>query len=362
MRFSTFHQPLSPTDADDYRVIQEQISQTIAAEAAGFETAWFSEHNFTGECAFGDPIPLAGALAMVTKRITIGFSVVQMTLHHPTRLAIQMALLDNLLQGRLIVGIGRGSNFNEYEFLAFGQRSAGSRERMFEAIDLLTRAWTEDDLVFRGQFFDVTIPAIRPRPYTKPHPRVALSVLSDDTLRWSAQKGYPVMFTRIEVDQFVERLRFYAHVMREAGYPDDQIHANIANATLLRNIYVCEDPARGYDEVREAVFRLHAHLRHFRTKYNPATFDLRQRARYQWSSPDATPEEAVNEYLARGFIIGTPAQVAEQVAALRDAGVNALMCAMSLGGMKHENVLRSMQLFGEHVIAKLARDRAPAVV
>ena len=90
-------------------------------------------------CPYESPA-IAAALAMRTERVRIGFAVVQMPFHHPVRLATQLALLDNLSKGRIDVGIGKGTVYNEYEFVGHGLRSDDSRERMEEAVDILSRA------------------------------------------------------------------------------------------------------------------------------------------------------------------------------------------------------------------------------
>ena len=90
--------------------------------------------------------------------VRIGFAVIQMALRHPGRLAVQLALLDNLSRGRLDVRVGRGSLYNEYEFVGYGLRSDDARERAAEAIDVMTR------------------------PYQRPHPPIWRSVVTDR--RW----------------------------------------------------------------------------------------------------------------------------------------------------------------------------------
>ena len=61
---------------------------------------WLTEHYFTGESVYNDALMFAAALSQRTERIRIGFAVVQMPFHHPVRLAVQLALLDNLSKGR----------------------------------------------------------------------------------------------------------------------------------------------------------------------------------------------------------------------------------------------------------------------
>src|SRR3546814_1618710 len=78
--------------------------------------------------------------------VRIGFAVVQTPFQHPVRLAVQLALRDNLSKGRIDVGLGKGTVYNEYEFVGHGLRSDDSRERMAEVVDILERAWREAPL------------------------------------------------------------------------------------------------------------------------------------------------------------------------------------------------------------------------
>ena len=81
-----------------------------------------------------------------------------MPFHHPVRLAVQLALLDNLSKGRIDVGIGKGTVYNEYEFVGHGLRSDDSRARMAEAVEILERAWRETPLVYEGKYFNLRSP------------------------------------------------------------------------------------------------------------------------------------------------------------------------------------------------------------
>jgi hypothetical protein len=132
MQFGWLTLALSPSPEEDAARIAQQIEQVCAAERLGFSDVWLTEHYFTGESVYNDSLMFAAALAMKTSRIRIGFAVVQTPFHHPVRLAVQLALLDNLSSGRIDVGIGKGTVYNEYEFVGHGLRSHDSRERMEE--------------------------------------------------------------------------------------------------------------------------------------------------------------------------------------------------------------------------------------
>jgi alkanesulfonate monooxygenase SsuD/methylene tetrahydromethanopterin reductase-like flavin-dependent oxidoreductase (luciferase family) len=141
MRFGWLTLSLSPSPEEDAARIDQQIEQVRAAEQLGFGDVWLTEHYFTGESVYNDALLFASAVAMRTQRIRIGFAVVQLPFHHPVRLAVQLALLDNLSKGRIDVGVGKGTIYNEYEFVGHGLRSDDSRERMEEAVDIIGRLW-----------------------------------------------------------------------------------------------------------------------------------------------------------------------------------------------------------------------------
>ena len=115
MRFGNFLFPAAMDPADDGRVIEETLREAQLCDSLGMDMLWLAEHHFDGICAYVDPVTFAAALAASTKQIHIGFAVAQMSLHHPIRLAEQMALIDNISRGRVVVGLGRGTAFNIYE-------------------------------------------------------------------------------------------------------------------------------------------------------------------------------------------------------------------------------------------------------
>jgi alkanesulfonate monooxygenase SsuD/methylene tetrahydromethanopterin reductase-like flavin-dependent oxidoreductase (luciferase family) len=108
MKFGWLTLAHSPSPEHDAQAIFEQLEQATLAEELGFAAVWLTEHNFTGESVYADPILFSAALAMRTECIRMGFAVIQMALRHPVRLATQLSLLDNLTGGRLDIGVWPG--------------------------------------------------------------------------------------------------------------------------------------------------------------------------------------------------------------------------------------------------------------
>src|ERR1700719_4864171 len=116
MKFGNFLFPDCRDPARDGIVIDETLREAVLSDELGVDAVWLGEHHFDGICAYADPITVARALAIVWKRAALGFAVLQTALHHPIRLAEQLAIIDNLTKGKLIVGLGRGRFYNKYEY------------------------------------------------------------------------------------------------------------------------------------------------------------------------------------------------------------------------------------------------------
>src|SRR5436309_13319596 len=120
MKFGDFLFPDCRDPARDGAVIEETLREAALADELGADVIWLAEHHFDGISVYADPIVLAGAHAASLRHAGLGFAVIQTALHHPIRLAEQMALLDHLLKGRLIVGLGRGSSLKYHVYQGFG--------------------------------------------------------------------------------------------------------------------------------------------------------------------------------------------------------------------------------------------------
>jgi alkanesulfonate monooxygenase SsuD/methylene tetrahydromethanopterin reductase-like flavin-dependent oxidoreductase (luciferase family) len=352
MRFGWLTLAHSPAPEEDYAAIGQQLEQAVLADALGFDGVWLTEHNFTGEAVYSDPIPFASAVAARTSRVRIGFAVIQLALRHPVRLAVQLALLDNLSRGRLDVGVGRGSIYNEYEFVGYGLRSDDARERATEALEVLTRAWTEAPFSYHGKYFQLSLPELRPRPYQRPHPPIWRSVIAPASFRECGRLGVPIMTPRIPLARIPERLALYDEGLAEGGH-DAATRARLrAHAAIWRHVYVGESQAEAEDTLEETVLHMRQHMIDARTAYNPSDFRIDPAFLNPFTDPAVSHEEGVRWSLETGALCGTAKRVAEQVAALREAGVGHLLTQLSFGYLPHAKIVASMRRFADEVMPR----------
>ncbi len=336
MRFGWLTLSHSPSAADDYTAIEEQLTQACLAEAVGFDSVWLTEHNFTGEAVYCDPIPFASALAARTTRVRIGFAVIQLALRHPVRLAVQLALLDNLSRGRLDVGVGRGTLYNEYEYVGYGLRSDDSRERSAEALEILTRAWTEEPFSYQGKFFQVSLPALRPRVYQRPHPPIWRSVVTPGSFAECGRQGVPILTSRLALGVLGERLKLYEDGLLAGGHPAPVRERLRRDVAVWRHVYVAESHAEAEDRLADTLAHTRRHMLGARAAHNPEDYRVDPAVVNAFNDPTVPEDEAVRQSLATGALYGTARQVAEQVAELRDAGVRHILCQMSFGYLGHD--------------------------
>src|SRR3990167_9393964 len=132
-----------------------------------------------------DSLTLLAAAAAVTNKVRIGTSVLLPALRQPALLAKTLASLDFLSGGRLTVGIGFGSRPNDFGALGLPFEHRGSRAE--EAIKLIRRLWTEENVTHQGRFFQVTNLTIGPRPIQSPHPPIWMGGSAEAVLRRTAR-------------------------------------------------------------------------------------------------------------------------------------------------------------------------------
>jgi probable F420-dependent oxidoreductase len=148
----------------------------IQAEELGFADVWSSEHiiipkgaPYPPSALFYDPVLTLTWAAAYTSRVGLGTSVLVLPMRHPLPLAKELATLQNLSQGRLILGAGVG--WLEAEFAALGVPFGERGRRMDEGIAMMRAVWSEDPVTFHPRHIPAAIEEMRmlPQP-VKPIP------------------------------------------------------------------------------------------------------------------------------------------------------------------------------------------------
>ncbi|MBU6496768.1 MAG: LLM class flavin-dependent oxidoreductase, partial [Acidobacteria bacterium] len=139
------------------------IDQAVMAESWGFDSIWVSEHHFLEEGYLPALAPMLAVLAARTSHVKLGTAVLLAPLHHPLRLAEDMAFIDQLSRGRLELGIAPG--YRPEEFRVLGVPKAERGRRTDEAIELLQLAWKGERFSYQSEHFSFDDVIVAPPPY-----------------------------------------------------------------------------------------------------------------------------------------------------------------------------------------------------
>ncbi len=158
------------------------------------------------------------------------------------------------------------------------------------------------------------------------------------------------MTVRVPLPNIPERLKLYREGLEAGGHDAATKERLLRQAAVWRQVYVADSDAQAEDELSAAMLYTRHHMQHAREAYNPADFHVDARLMNPWVNPQVSDAEGLRYLLDTGVVYGSPARVAEQVAALRQAGVQHLLCQMSYGGMTHDKMMQSMQRFATLVM------------
>jgi len=348
MRFSNFLFPAAMDPSEDQHVIDETLREARLCDELGMEMLWLAEHHFDGICAYVDPVTFAAAIAASTKRIHIGFAVAQMSLHHPIRMAEQMSLIDNISKGRVVVGLGRGTAYNVYDYQGYGIDPAEGYDRLVEAEEIMIKAWTTENYQHQGKYWNLRLPLLRPRPYTKPHPFIIRACASEEAMLGMARAGRPFLMNIQSNDVTRHRMDLYRKTMHESGYDEATIARNVDDTWVWRNIFVGETDAEA-ERLALAAFETQ---QKFRTEMRKRVYEEQGLLLKQETGPMARNQ------VQHSLLCGSPATVTEAIAEIDKIGVGGLILVFRLGPMPHEVAAHSIRLFMSKVAPNFSRKNA----
>ena len=158
------------------------IEQCAWADRLGFETVYLAEHHGAEDGYCPSPIVQGTAIAARTERMVVHLSALIAVLHHPIRLAEDLAILDIISRGRLAVTLGIG--YRPHEYLLFGVEKRRRVPILEETIAILQQAWTGEPFEFRG----MTV-VVRPTPVQRPGPPLYIGGSTEASALRAARLG-----------------------------------------------------------------------------------------------------------------------------------------------------------------------------
>jgi alkanesulfonate monooxygenase SsuD/methylene tetrahydromethanopterin reductase-like flavin-dependent oxidoreductase (luciferase family) len=328
-----------------HELYDNAVEQVKAAEANGFEIAWFAEHHFSNYCVCPSPLMMLARLAGETKRIKLGSAVVVTPLYEPVRLISEIGMVDALTHGRLVLGIGSG--YQPYEFERFGEELKDSVSKLTEFTEMLELAFTRETFSYDGKHFKVPETHIASRPM-KGLPDIWVAGDNPVLHQLAARKGWTVMLTprHATVAQLLEARGRLAGIYESQG--QDKTRVAIGP---LRHVCITDDKAEAasfLDNVRHQI-RLSQSLR-FREELIDGSMLVEKPYK----------NEPPLEELAKAVMVGDAETVAERLAAtISAARPRHMLLHFQAGASPQKLALRSIEQFASRVRPMIEKELGP---
>lgn len=195
------------------------LRQVEATQRNGFTMLTMGQHYLYGDLRWLQPIPtLARIAAELDDGVRLATTIVQVPLYHPVALAEELATLDILSRGRLVVGAGAG--YRRDEFDAFGIDFDRRFAMLDEGLTVIKRLWSDPSVTFAGQFWSLTDARPHITPVQQPHPPIWIGAMSETGVRRSARlgDGWPIT-PETRIPQMRRLLAVYEDERERLGKP-----------------------------------------------------------------------------------------------------------------------------------------------
>lgn len=321
MKLAFFTMPLHPPERDFAETLKEDREAFLLADRLGFAEGFMGEHATDRAETVTSCVAFLASIAYATKTMVLGTGTVNLTLAHPAVVAGQVAMLDNMLEGRFLFGISPGALQSDFEALGVLDKNRG--EMFLEAIDHILALWTTaPPYRRRGKHWTITTErtlieeigqGVMVPTYQKPHPPIVITVVAPQSkgIAPAAARGWmPISANFLMPVGVATHWPSYVEGCRQGGRV-----ARVEDWRVAKSIFVADD---------DRVARRYA-IEDARSPYRFYLAQLMRKlisiGRYEVFKHDpAMPNEAVtlDDVLERLVIAGSVDNVVDQILAFRE--------------------------------------------
>jgi alkanesulfonate monooxygenase SsuD/methylene tetrahydromethanopterin reductase-like flavin-dependent oxidoreductase (luciferase family) len=331
----------------------ERMQFISRVDKLGFDGLIFTEHHYGPNGGLTpSPVVMMAAASMVTEHIKLATMGISLSVYaQPVRLAEELAMIDNLSHGRLVVGFITSAAQSLY---AFTIPVAEERSRYHEAHDLMVRAWTDPEpFEWRGEHFNYDCVSILPRPLQQPHPDLWTTCSSEESLKWAARNKIKLVApgTVTQTNDILTYYKNYAET--ECGWTPTEMDLGMARefyiAPTQAQVDAVIDELIENDEVNSVNprFRVPVLTQMVREQWSTRTYDYGAHL-----GRPAGSGRTREGYTGGQFLVGDPntvtQQILEQRAACGNPGV--LVIRPEIGNMSLQEVGDGLELFAKEVM------------
>ena len=319
MQLGFFIQPVHPLSRAYADVLREDREAVMLADRLGYREAFIGEHLVDSAETITSSLAFIASLADACPSITFGTGVLPLANYHPAMAAAQVAMVDHLVHGRLVLGVGPGVPGDAE---AIGDLGTDRNRKAQEALEHMCRIWSEaPPYRIEGEFYRTTTErsfdpqigvGVAVRPLQRPHPPIAVTSIRPEGRgpHAAGERGWTGI-SATYAGAYVVRahIRSYLEGRRAAG-----LSADASGWRVARSIFVADDEAaaRDYAHREDGAHRFYFHVMRTKLAKGSALDVMRDYP----GQPDS--ELATGRCIERLVIAGTPQSVADRILEFRD--------------------------------------------
>jgi len=311
---------------------QNMVDQSILAEKLGYKTVSIPEHHLINLLMMPSPLQMAVKIASLTKNISVSTSVAVLPLHDMRTYAGEVSTADILTDGRLILGVARGAFSWEMERL--GTPIEQSKEKFIESLEVLQKLLAEEEVSFKGKYYNFDTLTIMPRPITQPVP-IMIAAMDPKSIKSAASRGFHVQSTVLSgtKELLMERVNAFKEGCEELGEK-----GKLLKLSMQRMMFVAKDQ----DDVE---------------KKNRLAYEYYKRFDNMFTGPGKVkngnivplPRKQSFEEMKENLLICTVNELIDKLSIYAEAGVDEFIISSSFGQEQNET-LESMHKISEEII------------
>lgn len=298
MRFGVFFAPFHPVGQNPTLALQYDLDRAVALDRLGYDEVWFGEHHSGGYELIGSPEIFIAAAAERTRHIALGTGVTSLPYHHPWLVADRWNLLDHLTRGRCIFGAGPGALPTDAWIM--GIDPVEQRRMMEEALDAILALFRGDEPVSREtDWFTMREARLQMRPYTRPHPEVAVAAMvTPSGPRLAGAQGVSLLSLSMQVPGGFAAVGEAWNVVTEQAERHGRPHPDRSTWRVLGPVHLAETREQAIEDCTHG-------LKEFAGYFGGGAGFVPLAASVDGA--ERSPREYVEAYAANdGVVIGTP--------------------------------------------------------
>ncbi|HWT10116.1 MAG TPA: LLM class flavin-dependent oxidoreductase [Roseomonas sp.] len=326
------------------QVLRAAVEQTVAADQAGFDAAWYAEHHFSNYGLCPSPLMMVAHMAGLTKRIRLGSAVCVLPMYHPARLLAEAGFCDAISNGRLELGIGSG--YQNFEFERFGVKIEEAPAIFNEFLDVLQTGLTQKGFSYEGKHIHLPLTSISMRTVQKPRPPIWIATGNPETQARGIREGHSLFVTALlnGVDRLQQMRDGLSAIAAKEGRDIDDTRVG-----LLRCAFASDDDAEITSYLENARYqrRISEALK-FRRAHSDDGFLVREE-----ESPNDIPLDQMRANLPVGSVDRVIERMVEEIRILKPKHV---AIQVQPGDFDARTTLRQIELWGSRIIPAIRKE------